>query len=566
MKKNYFQEENIMKKSQKLLSMLLATVALGSTLAGCGGNGDKTTTIYVMNFGGGVGRAWLDNAIERFTATKEGYSYEAGKTGVTFEVENSIDTGVETMSSSGYNIYFDSTSPTALSLQQSGSVICIDDIVKEKSDTRNGVSISIEDKLDEKSRAAFQGADGKYYALPNFALYPGVTYNVDLFEEEEMYIAKPGQAADKMELENSTYGQVYFAVNGGEKSCGNDGVYGTYDDGLPTSLVEFLVLCDRMDSNGIEPLSFRPGYESYLIEALWASLAGAESYETQYTYTGTIEHVVSLSETENLFEGIDYIKKPITQTTTINRGTGYLANDNVARYYAMAMTEILETEGWISNYAYVGTLTHIDYMTNFVFSGKQGKTKQGMFLEGDYWYNEAKDNNVLSEYETLTKDKNRRMAWMPLPTAVYDSVTPGNGREYTMSSDDCNFAFINANIADNAGLVQACKDFLKFCYSDAELSAFTACTGVYKSSMDYPLDNVMENMSYFTKSVAACRSASTTVAVDGYKDALYNNNLYYPTLDKKYGSYWKAMRVGKTTEDIWEATRTQANGWGVVNH
>jgi hypothetical protein len=84
--------------------------------------------------------------------------------------------------------------------------------------------------------------------------------------------------------------------------------------------------------------------------------------------------------------------------------------------------------------------------------------------------------------------------------------------------------------------------------------------------MDYPLDNVMENMSYFTKSVAACRSASTTVAVDGYKDALYNNNLYYPTLDKKYGSYWKAMRVGKTTEDIWEATRTQASGWGVVNH
>lgn len=567
-----------MKKTKKLLSMLLATVALGSTFAGCGGMSNSTgdsTIIYVMNTGGGVGRVWLDNAIERFTAAKEGHSYEDGKTGVTFEIEHSLDTGVETMSSSGYNIYF-TGSPAVLALQQAGNLICIDDIVKEKSDTRNGVAISIEDKIPEQYRTAFQGADGKYYGLPHFALYPGITYNVDLFEAEDMYIAAPGQSADKAEVEESDFGTVSFALKGadgiygtdddGKKSCGNDGIYGTYDDGLPTSLIEFLVLCDRMDGNGIEPLSFRPGYEKYLIKALWASLAGPESFQTQYTYTGTLEHVVSLSETEKLFAGIDYIKKPNTQTTTIDRGMGYLANDNVARYYAMAMAEILETEGWYSNYTYVGTLTHIDYMTNFVYSGKQGKTKQGMFLEGDYWYNEARDNEVFLEYETLTKDTNRRMAWMPLPTDAYESVTEGNGRQYTMVNDSECFAFINANISENAGLVQACKDFLKFCYSDAELSEFTACTGVYRSAMEYPMDNITANMPYFTKSVATCRSATTTVAINGYKDELYNSSVLEVTLDKKYGSYWKAMRVGKTTEEIWEATRTKASGWGVVNH
>lgn len=125
---------------------MLATAAFGSAFAGCSGSQSDTTVITVMNTGGGVGRLWLDNAIERFTASKEGYSYEDGKTGVSFEVEHTLDTGVETMSTSGYNIYFDASSPTVLSLQQSGNVICIDDIVKEKSDTRNGTSISIEDR------------------------------------------------------------------------------------------------------------------------------------------------------------------------------------------------------------------------------------------------------------------------------------------------------------------------------------------------------------------------------------------------------------------------------------
>ena len=567
-----------MKKMRKTLCLLLATATVGAAFAGCddlsGGYGDKTV-IYVMNTGGGVGRDWLDEAIERFSELKKDTSYEDGMTGVAFEVEHTLDTGVETMSTAGYNIYFDGGTGSVLRLQQAGNLICIDDIVKEKIDTRDGQSVSIEDKILASDRDAFKGGDGKYYGLPHFALHPGLTYNVDLFETEDMFIAAPGQDETKAETEDSDYGTVEFALKGadgvygtaddGKKSCGNDGVYGTYDDGLPTSLVEFMVLCDRMSNAGIEPISFRPGYEHYLIEALWASLAGAESTQTRYSYTGTLEHVTGFDEDTPLFEGIDYIVKPITETTTISRETGYLANDNVARYYAAAMTEILETEGWFSDYRLKGTLTHIDYMINFVFSGKNGKTKQGMFVEGDYWYNEARDNDVLSDYETLTKDTNRKMAWMPLPTAVYESVTEGNGREYTMINTSANAAFINANISNQPGLVQACKDFLQFCYTDEELAHFTGTTGVYKASMEYPVADVVENMPYFSKSVSVCKSASTTATVNAQKDELYNNNIMYPTLDKKYGSYWKAMREGYTAQEIFEASRTKAAGWGVTN-
>ena len=542
----------------------MAVATVGATFAGCGGDdngyGNKTV-IYVANKDNGIGRVWLDNAIERFTELKKDTSYEDGMTGVVFEVIHQKELGLNAMSDSGNNIFFTESSPSVLSLQQSGSILSIDDVVKG----------DIENRINPDYREALKGADGKYYAVPHFALHPGVTYDVDLFEAEDMFIAAPNQDETKAEEYSCDYGTVEFALKGGKKSCGNDGVYGTYDDGLPTSLVEFLVLCDRMKDAGIEPFSFRPGYETYLIDALWASLAGAESVNTRFTYTGKLEYVTGFDEDEQLFEGIDYIAKPITETKTIDRGTGYLANDAVARYYATAITEILETEGFISKYAYNGSLTHIDYMFNFVLSGQAGKTKQGMFLEGDYWYNEARDNNVFVDYDKMMQGSktsaDRKIAWMPLPTHVSESVTEGNGRRYTMINTGSNYAYINANISNQPGLVKACKEFLEFCYTEAELIEFTKTTGISRAAMNYSVSDVLDDMNYFTRSVAVCKGATTTDTVDAYKDSLYNSLVMYPTLDGiKYGSYWKAIdKGGYSAQEIFEATRTKKAGWGVEN-
>ncbi|MBQ3506026.1 MAG: hypothetical protein IJA89_04545 [Clostridia bacterium] len=563
-----------MNKMKKTLCLLLATATVGAAFAGCDHDpdpyGDKTV-IYVANKDNGIGRVWLDNAIARFEEAKKDVSYEDGMTGVVFEVIEAQDLGLNAMSTSGNNIFFTESSPSVLSLQQSGSILEIDDVVKGE----------IENKIQPAYREALKGADGKYYAVPHFALHPGLTYNVDLFETEDMFIAAPEQDSAKAEEYDCDYGTVEFALKGadgvygtaddGKKSCGNDGVYGTYDDGLPTSLVEFLVLCDRMKDAGIEPVSFRPGYEKYLIDALWASLAGAEAANTRYTYKGKLEYVTGFDEDTQLFDGIDYIAKPITETKTITRGEGYLANDNVARYYAAAMMEILETERWISNYAYDGSLTHIDYMFNFVLSGEAGKTKQGMFLEGDYWYNEARDNKVFEDYDKMMQGSktsaDRKLAWMPLPTHVSESVTEGNGREYTMLNDGSNYAYINANISNQPGLVKACKDFLAFCYTDSELAEFTKTTGVYRAAMDYSVDGVLDDMNYFAQSVATCKSAATTSTVNAFKDGLYNSLVLIPTIGGiKYSSYWNAIRHGGySAQEIFEATRTKKAGWGVEN-
>jgi hypothetical protein len=64
----------------------------------------------------------------------------------------------------------------------------------------------------------------------------------------------------------------------------------------------------------------------------------------------------------------------------------------------------------------------------------------------------------------------------------------GEGKPQTLLEMNSGMLVINANVQSNPGLMQACKDFLKFLYTDAELSAYTAGTSILRS-MDYELDS-----------------------------------------------------------------------------
>ena len=90
----------------KLLAIILGVI-LTFGIVGCnretiidgegGGDESETTVIQVMNFGGGVGRAWLDKAAKRFEILKTNESYETDKQGVTVNVDSNIHTGYANM-------------------------------------------------------------------------------------------------------------------------------------------------------------------------------------------------------------------------------------------------------------------------------------------------------------------------------------------------------------------------------------------------------------------------------------------------------------------------------------
>ena len=562
-----------MKKSLSTMLAVLMVVSMAMA-TGCnnpsGGSGELIT-INVMNTGGGVGRVWLDEAIKR---------YQDENPNVSIEVEHNIQTGVETMGSSGYHLYFVEDNGTVLELAAENKLLDITDVVTTKDETRDGVQISVLDKVDESYRFAMQGGDGKYYALPHFTFFPGLTYDAELFDLKGYYIADYSLSATETKPFTCKFGSANFVKDANtKKSLGNDGIPNTADDGLPSSLVEFLVLCSKLKSEGVVPFELNgrsKHYISYLIRSIWTSLSGYETMSGTYTYDKEMEIVTGdvTQSTELLFSGVNYIKKPITQKVTLTEETGYLAYDNVNRYYATMLVEILNREGWLSTDS-TGNATHIDAQSNFVFGGNRGMQAYGMLIEGSYWYNESVDNYVMEDFYDYTDKSSRNIKWMPLPTSFDKPVkTAGEGREFAMI-DACgnSLAFINNNIKEDETLVQACKDFLRFLYTDAELSHFVGATGVLKAALDFEvLSEDEERLSPFQKSVIDVYESGRLLysAAENTTFRLHANELAinggHSTLKPQLGgiawnNYLDCIRGNHTAAEIFENVRFDKTEW-----
>lgn len=574
---------------KKTLAVVMAGVAACSMVA-CGGGGDSgggaqadTTVIAIANYELGVGRAWLDAATKRFSEKAKNLSYQEGKTGVSFEIQvGSVNSS--TMNTSANHIFFDEANSDVRTLAQKGYLMDISDIVTEKL-TEYNENKTIEDKIDVNYRQMLKGNDGKYYGLPNTEWYPGVVYDVETFTNYGLYLAAP-DAVDSTTW-SCNYGTAKFVGKGadnefgtaddGKKSCGNDGEYGTADDGLPTTLVEFLVLCDYMSKRGVTPITMSGAYElygNYLIEGLWASLAGAEGMATNFTFDGELEVVDGWTE-EPLFDGISYIKKPTTKKVDVTEATGYYARDAVARYYATAMLEIIQKEGWFSEDASNSNISHTDTQGNFIFGEHADNAKAiGMMIEGSYWYIESVNCGNFEDYYGATEKSERNLAWMSLPTSLNQPVTAGNGRESVMLETAIAYGFINANIKDE-GLKQACKDFLQFLYTDESLREFTVVSGTPKAVSYTMTDADKAKLDAFPLSVWNAKENGTVVYCGGQTNTfltqatsfrLYSGaGIFDPEIDGTvFQEVINAIRQNKTAKQCFEATRWTAQYWTSV--
>ena len=514
-----------MKKKRILataLSTLMLVASMGS-IAACGGGsgstggnnsnkyvynvpGDNKLTIKVKNFGGGPGNVWLEEAAERFAELKLNEQY-GNKTGVYITYEPTYNQNTSSMAGDSTSIFFDERASDPNVLAQNSLLLSLDSIVKDE--TREGGSL--ESKIFESSKDGIKGKDGSYYALPHYEYYTGLSYNRTTFDDLLAYFAAEDE--DNVYPYSSKYGKANFVGDlTAVKSAGPDGKSGTTDDGLPCSLDEFILLCDyiKTESEGeIAPLTVSGlyyKYVEYIVIGFWSSLAGAEQMRNYYNCTGAIE-VVDRDEDgdlqftdENLFQGINYIKKPKTKWVTMaeDGSDGWMGNDMAAKYYATAIYEVILKEKFFSATAKSGK-DHWTTQMDLFMDGKMDTNNSAMLVEGSYWYNEANENGGLSYYETFVgKDRSELdVQWMSLPTNVFAEGATGKDACFL----DCGqaYAMINGNVESNPALKQACLDFLEFCYSEAELKAFTAKTGLARA-INYELDDTQKaGMSKFTR-------------------------------------------------------------------
>ena len=518
-----------MKKSlftaKKTLALALSTLCVSTAFLGTackpgggGGNSgdgdiqvDNTKTqLYVANLQGGIGYEWLDKVITRFEALYENEVFKPGTQGVQIipNKEYSVNGAWLLLPQDDpWEVYFNENLTYNEYVMQD-HLLDLSDVVNAPAKTgpNSQESVTIASKLDDDQKAGLTAYDGNYYAIPHYEAYRGVSYNVKVFEEKKYFFAA-----------NKNNGNNGFILSKTDtRSAGPNGKTGDYDDGLPATLEEFAKLCERMAGTGTIPFVW-PGesveYTEYLVDAIEASIGGAEALELNYTYDSG-EDGQGNPKTTKVITAIDG-NNVTTQDVSIKNDNGYYVKQLLGKYYGYQTLEMVIDN--IDRYAYGlsnndDTFTQYDSQEDFIRSNLINKPI-GMIIDGSYWWNEAKDawGRAVDDFGETRMNDNKNFAWMPMPTAINESDRASGAKEPVLRDVMKSYAFVNANISDTDYKVRLAKEFVSFCYSDESLREFTTTTGVAKGLNYNLLPEEKEALNPFAKSCWTVREKGTIV-------------------------------------------------------
>ena len=573
---------------KRMMGMMLTACMLGTCLVGCGGTstipgGDtkgqegnretdnSKTQLVVATFDGGLGTSWIWETAARFEEKYKDVSFEEGKTGVQVSVVKSGTYGGDVILSSlqyeTADVWFTEDVDYYAHIN-AGNFADISDIVTEEL-TEYGESRSIEDKIDD-DYCSFLNAgtkeEPKYYAIPFYDGFYGLTYDKDIFAEHNLYFktsgTENGDAADSLEFVSSA---------SDKKSAGVDGVYGTYDDGLPATYAQFLKMIGEMVKKDITPFIYGGSnsiqYPVRAMASFWAQAEGADGYRLNVTFDGTADNLVKLDSNGKMVMGAD--GTPQLETLEITESNGYELQRQVSKYNVLQLFhEILNNP---KNYS-ESSMMHTAAQSNFLKGKDDNYATYGMLIDGSWWVNEADDsfsalaNRLGEDYEK----ENRNLAFMPLPVANAEDV--GKGSVLLNSNTSLAFVRSNTNVMDCA------KAFLQFSTTDAELSAFTASVSMTRS-FDYKISSDYENkLTPYGKSIYELKNDSTVIYPYSTSKLFQNNQSFFSIDDWAFGTVlgstqytnpwqlWVTYKDRGTTEEYFEGMyQNQKKQWEALS-
>ena len=554
---------------KKIIALLIAFVMVFS-LGGCSKKQNRDTDTIYLDFeivDNGYGYDWLESACREFEelVKNKDYDGEGGKKpGVVCKVKPVEKlTDLQTMRRSGSEVFFGGS--RADTLLRTGHLLDISTLVNENN-YNNGLSIS-DIILNSNYDTVTRNADGtyshtrengtsiadliyddaksvntvkneetgvvSYYTIPTHDIYGGITYDKDLFDEYGFYFANPENTSDSYQFYcDVTKAYVNFVIPGSteNKSCGPDGKFGTYDDGMPSSLVELIQLYSYMNSpqNAVWPLQV-PGqypYESdFLTDGLYTALLGVDKARGSYDFDGSVDIVKELKTNGSAFvneSGTAYLeefyKPDVVTVSNVTEETGYYTTWSVERYYTLLFLNICLNQGWLAPgwNPDVNTFTHQQAQYQFICSnfdngsGEQGP-RVGTMSTGSYWYNESTTSftNFDDFYAINDEVEYRNLLWMPLPVNIFTSVTGQVGEEPTpigtvestkgeiqaIPQLHTNCMYFNKNVESDEVTYAALKDWVRFFHSQAQLEKNTIGQG-FRKALNYEIRdlNDIENV------------------------------------------------------------------------
>lgn len=524
---------------KKLIACTFAAVTCFS-VAACGdrggGDGEQVDNtriqLYVNNFYGGYGSTWLYGygegedhvkaAKELFEDKYSEYTDETnfpGRKGVQVLINDektSFSGKIDQILGNTDEVYF-AEYAYYYTLLQKNIMLDITDVINptggvskysENLDNEVAENKTILSKYTDEQKAYYgvtTGANTKYYGIPHYAGYTGLTYNVEIFDDLGAYFkdstdpyvyesyCTPGTTTlnNNMVLalfnvQKKPYGDG--TSNTFKKSAGPDGKYGNEDDGLPRTFDEFYLLCAYLNTRGENPVSWAGAqigdYVTYLVNALAVEYEGLDQAKLMFTLDGT-------ANTLGTIQNGAFVRD--AQPTEIDETNGQNLVRRQGNYEALKFLQNLlfgkgktkangNGHDWVSNSSFVSTTSHMNQQDNFLDHDKS--VRAAMLVEGAWWESEA--TNTFIRMGAGNSKMERKFAFMPLPNANAEEYAKKvAGKKSTLFDHIYSLAFIKSNI--HPAKVDIAKDFLRFVYTDKQLVQYTQITNTPKA-LEYSLN------------------------------------------------------------------------------
>ena len=510
---------------KKLLTIVLAlAVLLGCTACGGGGGGeiiDRTRTqIYVSHFAGGFGSEWLTKIKLDFEEEYKDVSFEEDKVGVQVILDNHKNIGSKQLASikSDENYIFINEDVSYWDVVTTETALDISDVVTGTFDINKEMKDETIPDIPNSERAIINKftqlqkdslkINGLYYTIPHYEAYNGFTYDAELFNKNNYFLADDG-----VTYTNETSGITL--------SAGPDGVKGTYDDGLPATYDEFFLLCEIMISDGVIPMVWSGEWEMYITQAINQLAVDANGYANEqlaYTFNGT-----STSWIADWTEDANGRIAPVAGEKKIENSNGYETFNTEGYFYALDWLErITRLAGAVHDNSYVDSFSHTGAQREFMLSNRENSKKPiAMLAEGIWWENESSAffTNMAGRYPKSSMME-RDFRFLPLPKATADKI----GKTTLLESNNA-YTFIKANTPEK--YIPLCKLFVQYMNTTERLQQFTVLTNTPKALMYEMTDAQMDQLTPFGKSILEMKNAE----VDGekYTEVLYqvSDNPFY---------------------------------------
>lgn len=561
-------------KKKRFFACAAATFAFVTAFAGCerpkhddDEPTDSTKTqLYVGQEANGYGVEWCEKTADAFEAWAAEKSYEPGKKGVQVHISTKGFTGgpfLNEISGSRANVFF-SEEMYYYDYVSKGVLMDVTEAITTPL-TEFGETETIEEKMIKNSgtqlKEALTGLDGKYYALPWWSGLEGITYDVDLFDENSLYFAKGGAPSEYLRTKgdaaiSGAFTAYAYTNLAGERSAGPDGKYGTMDDGLPATFEEFYELCNTMKTKRqITPMTCtgQYNYVDMIVDSMYANLEGYENMRMHQDFTGTAYDIVESYNTKADgsidFDSIKYMGG--ADGVAITKENGYLLQRQVGKLYTLEFCKTLLDKGYFSDNCFTGDFSHTSMQEYWLKAKyKNNFERSAMLIDGTWWLGEA--SSVFESMETVydgSGRNERRFGFMSYPKATVDQVGEAGARVSQKSA----MCAVNGNITD-PNIKQCAIDFFRFCHTDEALKIFNETTGGIRAfDFDYT-DEEWSNLNYFSKSTYDFNNTYDVVYPLAYNKLYLNTQSYFTT--NAYG--WNANLSGVGT-GVKQVVKTMKN-------